>query len=149
MVTNEFLKEDSDKKYYIENPPSSVICTKDDILMTRTGNTGKVVTDVEGAFHNNFFKIKYNAARHNKYFLYFMLTSLSIQRKISQLAGTSTIPDLNHGDFYSILITYPCLAEQQKIANLLSTLDNKIEKEEEKLRLLKEQKKAFVQQMFV
>jgi len=29
---------------------------KEDILMTRTGNTGIVVTDVEGVFHNNFFK---------------------------------------------------------------------------------------------
>ncbi|OON99046.1 MAG: hypothetical protein ATN35_02440, partial [Epulopiscium sp. Nele67-Bin004] len=148
-ITNEFLRIDSQKKYYIENPSPSVICTKDDILMTRTGNTGKVVTDVEGAFHNNFFKIKYDTNTHNKYFLYYILTSVPIQRKIIQLAGTSTIPDLNHSDFYSIAIAYPCLAEQQKIADLLSTLDSKIEKEDEKLKSLREQKKAFVQQMFV
>ena len=29
-------------------------CDENDILMTRTGNTGQVVTDVKGAFHNNF-----------------------------------------------------------------------------------------------
>src|SRR4051794_6252024 len=56
-ITNEFLKEGAERKYYIKNPPKSVLCNEDDILMTRTGNTGKVVTNVSGAFHNNFFKI--------------------------------------------------------------------------------------------
>ncbi len=41
-ITNEFLKENSDKRYFIKNPTKSVICTKDDVLMTRTGNTGQV-----------------------------------------------------------------------------------------------------------
>ena len=47
-ITNEFLKDDSNKKYYIENPPINVICNKDDILMTRTGNTGTVVSNING-----------------------------------------------------------------------------------------------------
>ena len=54
---NLFLKSIDFYKYYIENPPKNVLCTKDDILMTRTGNTGIVVTDIDGCFHNNFFKI--------------------------------------------------------------------------------------------
>ena len=58
-ITNEFLKSKSEKKYFIKNPTPSVLCNKDDILMTRTGNTGMVVTNVEGAFHNNFFKVAY------------------------------------------------------------------------------------------
>ena len=42
---------------YITDYSNSVCCRYDDILMTRTGNTGIVVTNVEGVFHNNFFKI--------------------------------------------------------------------------------------------
>jgi len=58
-ITNEFLNSKSKTKFYIESASPNFIANKDDILMTRTGNTGKVVTDVEGAFHNNFFKFGY------------------------------------------------------------------------------------------
>ena len=56
-ITNEFLNPNSTKKYYIESPSENVICTVDDILMTRTGNTGKVITNISGAFHNNFLRL--------------------------------------------------------------------------------------------
>src|SRR5437868_624325 len=42
-ITNEFLRKGSKKSYFIKNPPQSVICNEDDLLMTRTGNTGQVV----------------------------------------------------------------------------------------------------------
>ena len=70
-ITNEFLKKNSEKKYYIENPPKSVLCDQNDILMTRTGNTGQIVTGVSGAFHNNFFKINYDEQVLDKNFLYY------------------------------------------------------------------------------
>ena len=54
-ITNAFLKSNSENKYFILNPNKSVLCDVNDILMTRTGNTGMVVTNVKGAFHNNFY----------------------------------------------------------------------------------------------
>ncbi len=113
-ITNEFLKQSSDKRYFILNPPKSVICDANDILMTRTGNTGQVVTGVNGAFHNNFFKIKYESSQINKEYLVYFLRHSKTQNTILKLAGTSTIPDLNHGDFYRIKISLPSLPEQQK-----------------------------------
>lgn len=148
-ITNEFLKANSDKKYYIENPPKSVICTEEDILMTRTGNTGKVVTDVAGAFHNNFFKVNYKKENIVKKFIYYFLISDKIQKVITRLAGSSTIPDLNHTDFYNIKIQVPCLEEQRKISNFLSNIDNIVEKENKKLEELRQWKKGLLQQMFV
>ena len=136
-ITNEFLKENSEKKYYIENPSKSVICTNEDILMTRTGNTGTVVTGVSGAFHNNFFKIKYDKKRLDKNFLYYLLTSNKLQHHILRLAGSSTIPDLNHRDFYSIKISIPNLVEQNKISAFISSIDVK-------LNLLKDKKNHYV-----
>ncbi len=125
-ITNEFLKDNSEKKYFIKNPPLSVLCNKEDILMTRTGNTGKVVTGVVGAFHNNFFKVSY-PKNIVKGFLYNFLKLPSIQNQISKLAGTSTIPDLNHSDFYRIKFSYPTFEEQQKIAEFVSFLDSRIQ----------------------
>jgi len=147
-ITNEFLKDNSEKKYFIKNPPPSVICTKDDILMTRTGNTGQVVTDVEGAFHNNFFKINY-FKNFNKKFLVYFLNLDSTQKLILRYAGTSTIPDLNHSDFYRLKIKLPSIEEQTKIANFLYFLDTKISKNKKVLEETQKFKKALFQKMFV
>lgn len=48
-----------------------------------------------------------------------------------------------------ISIQFPSLPEQEKIADFLSLLDQRIEKEERKVELLKEEKKGLLQNMFV
>ncbi len=146
-ITNEFLREKSEKKYFIKNASKSVICNKDDILMTRTGNTGKVVTNVEGAFHNNFFKISY-PNNINKDFLVNFLNLHQTQNFILRLAGTSTIPDLNHSDFYKIEFLYPSFSEQTKIASFLTSIDNKINQLTQKKSLLEQYKKGIMQKIF-
>ncbi|WP_187865303.1 restriction endonuclease subunit S [Helicobacter pylori] len=108
---------------YIKTYNESVVCHKDDILMTRTGNTGMVITNIEGVFHNNFFKINFDRTLINKDFLVYFLSLEQTQKTILKKAGTSTIPDLNHNDFYSLSIPLPPLNEQIAIANILSGLD--------------------------
>ena len=147
-ITNEFLKEDSKVKFYIKNPPKNVRCTSKDILMTRTGNTGIVITGVEGAFHNNFFKVDYNEEFLHKYFLYLFLTNTTTQNLILRYAAGSTILDLNHNDFYKIPITFPTLPEQTKIANFLSEIDKRIKLLTDKVSKLEEYKKGAMQKLF-
>ncbi|MFK4474778.1 type I restriction enzyme S subunit [Paenibacillus sp. RC73] len=147
-ITNEFLNPKSNKKYYIENPSKTVVATKDDILMTRTGNTGKVVTDTKGAFHNNFFKIAYDKTEINKQFLYFLLISSKIQKEILVRAGTSTIPDLNHNDFYKIKVSIPNVEEQQKIGSFFKQFDDTIALHQRKLNNVKNLKAGLLQKMF-
>lgn len=57
--------------------------------------------------------------------------------------------NLNIEQFYNIKIVLPILEEQQKIADFLSSIDEKIEKTEKKLNELKEFKKGLLQKMFV
>ena len=147
-ITNEFIKQGSAKKYFIKNPNESVIADKEDLLMTRTGNTGIVVTGIRGVFHNNFFKIKRDKDQVSKGFLYYFLTSEITQRLILRLAGNSTIPDLNHGDFYKILINIPSIKEQEKIAGFLTAVVEKINILEQKLKLMQKYKKGLMQQTF-
>ena len=146
-ITNEFLKEKSEVKYYIENPPESTICFCDDILMTRTGNTGMVVTNVFGVFHNNFFKIAYDRQLIKKEYFVFFLTGPKIQSEILKRAGSSTIPDLNHSDFLSIKIPLPPLDEQEKIAEILSTWDEAINLTINLIESKKQFKKALMQNL--
>ena len=124
-ITIQSLNSDANLEY-IDNYASSVVCNEEDILMTRTGNTGIVITGVSGVFHNNFFKVKFDKSKIDKNYFVFCLKSNSIQKEIMEKAGTSTIPDLNHNDFYSIRVILPPLLEQKAIAQVLSDIDTEI-----------------------
>lgn len=127
-ITIQYLNNIKDElnRFYIENPDESVICSEDDILMTRTGNTGMVVTDINGVFHNNFFKISYKKDNAKEFIVYYLRRPV-IQNMIMNYAGTTTIPDLNHSDFYRLPFIRPNKEEQNKIVKSLKTLDAKIE----------------------
>lgn len=145
-ITVRFIKDYANPEY-IESPPASVICNKDDILMTRTGNTGQIVTNEHGVFHNNFFLIDFNRGKINKNFLYYYLSSELMQLKIEIAAGSTTIPDLNHGDFYKLPLVIPGKEEQAKIAEKLSTLDKLISNRNLKLEKIKNMKEGLMQDL--
>ena len=145
-ITIQFINSDDDPEY-IEAYTSSVCCAESDVLMTRTGNTGIVVTGVEGVFHNNFFKINFDRTEIEKDFFVYYLRSAHCQKTILEKAGTSTIPDLNHGDFYSIRMACPSFDEQGRIANVLSDMDSEIDKLEQRLRKTQNLKQAMMQEL--
>ena len=126
-ITIQYLNntEDESNQFYIESPPASVICYEEDILMTRTGNTGRVVTNIVGVFHNNFFKVDYKRD-NNKKFIIDHLKRPEIQKLIMNYAGTTTIPDLKHSDFYKLPFFKPMNREQKIIVNKIDSIDNKI-----------------------
>ena len=69
---------------------------------------------------------------------------------ISSEQGASIVRrNLNMDLFNDIKFMIPCLEEQQKIADFLSSFDEKIDAEKEILEHLKELKKGLLQQMFV
>lgn len=136
------------EKEYIKNPSSNVLCTKDDILMTRTGNTGMVITDVEGVFHNNFFLIDFDRIKFNKIFLSEYLKLDYIQAEILRRAGTSTIPDLNHGEFYKIPIYEPPIELQQQFADFVRHVDKSREEVEKSLEKTQQLYDSLMQEYF-
>lgn len=140
-------KANVENQFFIENANDSVICRENDILMTRTGNTGVVVTNEYGVFHNNFFKVNFDKRILNKDFLVYYLKSKFIQRLIINYAGTTTIPDLKHKDFYRLPISIPIIEEQEKISDILLAVDNQIWGYENKKVKLNELKKGLMQQL--
>lgn len=118
-ITVKSLNYSHHVKEYVENPTNRVICHPEDILLARTGATGLVISGVDGVFHNNFFKINYDKAKLNKEFLVFYLKQKNIKEHFLLMAGTTTIPDLNHGSFYDTTLIIPPLQEQIDIANFL------------------------------
>lgn len=125
---------------HIYKPSKNVLCNKEEILVVRTGSgVGKILTNIEGAFHNNFFKAKNNKCIDSK-FCYFILNSYNTQFLMRSYAGLTAIPDLNHSDFYSIYFSFPKYQEQIQIANYLDTKTTSIDK---KIKLLKQKIKHY------
>lgn len=145
-ITIQYLNDGKGVEY-IEDYLSSVCCEEDDVLMTRTGNTGIVVSGVTGVFHNNFFKINFDRTILDKEFLIEYLRSFKTQHTILLKAGASTIPDLNHKDFYRINVPLPKIGEQRRIAAILSTWDKAIAKEQQLIEALQTRHRALMQQL--
>lgn len=82
-------------------------------------------------------------------FMWCYINSPIIKNKILKLVQGGTQIYVNFSNVYNIKIEIPCLKEQQKIADFLSSFDEKISIEKEILEHLKQHKKGFLQQMFI
>lgn len=69
-------------------------------------------------------------------------------KKISQFAGIQAVPIINKTIFSCLVIKIPKIPEQQKIATTLSSLDDLIKTQNQKLEALKKHKKGLMQQLF-
>ncbi|MBE7645416.1 restriction endonuclease subunit S [Tenacibaculum finnmarkense genomovar ulcerans] len=126
-ITVQFLKESHNEKHYVENPPKSSICKEDDIIVVRTGSTGKILTGIKGCFHNNFFKVNYDKEKVVGKYLYYCLKSKEKQKEMKNRSGITTIPDLNHFMFLDMKIPLPSYSNQLKIVEVLDNINSKIE----------------------
>lgn len=82
-------------------------------------------------------------------YLYNSLNSDFVLGQLYQCLNGSCAGNLSAKDMAMFKIKCPCLAEQQKIADCLSSLDEVIEKQKATLAAWEELKKGLLQQMFV
>lgn len=104
------------------------ICTTE---MSTNQQINSIVVD-----KNNYYEFVYYSIMYN---FYKFLSYISVQ----------AVPIINKSQFENLKIMLPCLKEQQKIADFLSSFDKKISTEKETLEHLKKLKKGLLQQMFV
>jgi type I restriction enzyme S subunit len=121
-------------------------CKKDDVILIWDGSkAGQVFTGLEGILASTMVKINPAIDKFDKAYLYYFLTT-KFNYLNSQTTG-STIPHVNKTVFLNLLIPLPPLDEQQKIANILTTIDQKIQAEEKKKQALQNLFKTLLQQL--
>ena len=125
-------------------------CLKNgDILLTIVGTIGRVavVCNLQKiAFQRSvaFFRFE----NQNSNYIYQLFTAPNFQKELSRRKVVSAQPGIYLGDLSKIIIQIPSLAEQQKIASFLSSVDDKIQKLNRKKELLKQYKKGVMQKIF-
>ena len=90
---------------------------------------------------------KFNEDLNSIYALTYMNNYLGYQIR-REIVGTSQLV-LSLNKLKDLKIKVPSIEEQNKIGNLLDSLENKIKKEQEKLDSLNEYKEGLLQQMFI
>ena len=79
-------------------------------------------------------------------FVYYLLDRESL--RVARLAGKQAVPIINKSLFATVKVTAPTRAEQQRIADCLSSLDAGLTTHLQKLNALKTHKQGLMQQLF-
>jgi type I restriction enzyme S subunit len=117
------------------------------ILFVCIGSTiGKIAQNVRNCATNQQINAVIPNTKHSGGFVYFALSNAS--DRIALLAGKQAVPIINKSLFSSVRLLVPCLPEQQRIADCLTSLDDLIAAEVRKLDTLKTHKKGLMQQLF-
>ena len=123
----------------------------DDVLITMMGTTGKVAIvpkDIGTAIiTSHLLKITLDQKKCLPKFLYYFLRSNFIHRQILRESRGIVMGGLNTKIIKSLLIKAPQLIEQQKIASILSNVDEQINQHKNEKALLERIKKGLMQQL--
>ena len=131
------LELDNDK--YIENG---------DLIYAWSATFGpRIYYGEKCIYHYHIWKLKFDENIISKIFLNYYLL-YDVEKIKSQRTG-GTMVHITKNAMEHRELQFPCLAEQQKIADCLSTLDDVIEKQKTTLAAWEELKKGLLQQMFV
>jgi len=84
----------------------------------------------------------------SKYFIYSLINSDSFRKLLEKTATGSTRKRIGLDDLRNLPMVLPKIQEQQKIADCLSSIDDRITLETQKLDTLKAHKKGLMQQLF-
>lgn len=133
---------------YIQD--QNIILKDGDILITKDGSIGKVayvenLQNKKATLNNGIFRIRID----NEYskFIFYTFLSTRFKNFLHKLSGGSSIVHLYQKDFEKYEIAYPTIREQQKIADCLSSIDELLTAQAQKLDTLKIHKKGLMQQL--
>ena len=126
---------------------SAKILPKGTILLTTRATIGEVSIALKECTTNQGFQSLVVNDSNNSIFIFNWIKRNKY--KFISRANGSTFPEISKKEIEKIKIKLPCLEEQTKIANFLSSIDTKISQNTKALEETKKFKKALLQQMFV
>lgn len=138
----------------IDNLPNNVATHQNlkigDIVISMTGNVGRVclINQQNCLLNQRVGLLEVFDNSIYKGFLYQTINSMQFEKAMILSAQGAAQPNIGKLDIESYIIAVPTLAEQQKIAECLSSLDEEIAAEAQKADALKDHKKGLTQQLF-
>lgn len=124
-----------------------------DILVTKDGSIGKVayVNSLPGdaTLNNGVFVLRPLDEEYNPLFLYYILNSFYFEDFIETITAGSTISHLYQKDFVNFRYPIPSLPEQNRIADILSIIDDQVQQTDKIIQKIRELKRGVIQDIFL
>lgn len=126
---------------------SAVLHPPETVILSRDAGVGKsAVLNSSMAVSQHFITWRCDESKLSSWFLYYFLQKM--KPILESIAVGNTIKTIGLPYFKEMAIVVPEIEEQQKIADCLSSLDALISEQENKLVVMKTQKKGLMQQLF-
>ncbi len=125
---------------------------ENDIVFARTGaSTGKtyLYNPNDGDLYFAGFLIKFHIKDANARFVFYQTCTHEYEKWVHVMSTRSGQPGINSEEYSTLKIKLPCIEEQQKIADCLSSLDLLIQTQQKVVTTWQQRKKALLQQMFI
>jgi type I restriction enzyme S subunit len=152
ITANQFTKTKYISEEVFEKENKRVKLERGDILMTRIGDIGTsrlIDWDVKASFYVSLALLKQNKKINSSYLNQY-ISSVNFQKELWANTIHVAFPKkINLGEIGKCKIHLPILLEQQKIANFLSGIDEKIESTTQQINQTQTFKKGLLQKMFV
>lgn len=118
------------------------------IMVTCIATMGKVLINKLPAITNQQINsIIIDNKKFSADFIYYLL--IHNNNKIKSIVSGSAVPILNKKDFSNLVFEFPQLAEQKRIASILSALDDKIELNNKTNKILEEMAQTIFKEWFI
>ncbi len=119
------------------------------VISLRSFQGGIEYSNYEGICSPAYTVLKVIKPIDTGFYKAYLKTNDFIQRLSSTVIGIRDGKQISYQAFSTLMIDYPCLEEQTKIANFLSAIDQKIEVTAQQIEQAKQWKKGLLQQTFV
>jgi type I restriction enzyme, S subunit len=126
-----------------------VVDVGDFIISLRSFQGGIEYSNYKGICSPAYVILRSTAPINNTFYKYYFKTDFYIQKLCEKLEGIRDGKMISYKYFSEIELPYPSLAEQTKIANFLSAIDEKINRTESQIQQTQTWKKGLLQKMFV
>ena len=140
------------KNIELQDAPSRAqrLLAKGDVLfqMVRPYQQNNYYFNLSGEYVASTGYAQIRTKLDSKFIYYALHEKTFLDEVMNRCTGTS-YPAINSSDLSSIEILIPCLEEQTKIANFLSSIDQKIEVVAQQIEQAKQWKKGLLQKMFI
>ena len=137
------------EKITIEGSKKSRKVAKGELILANSMSYGAVYElKIDGCIYDGWFVLREFEDNFNKKFLLQLLNSDFIQNQYKKLAAGGIVQNISSVIVNNTLLPKPSIEEQQKIANCLSSVDELIASQQQKIESLKAHKKGLLQKLF-
>ena len=96
-----------------------------DFILSNSMSFGRpYILNIDGCIHDGWLTIQEYEKTFSKNFLYYLLSSDSVCQQYISMAAGSSVKNLNKEKVSALVVAYPDIKEQERIADALSDIDS-------------------------